>query len=63
MFSLNGKGIVVTGGNAGIGEGCVRAFVEAGAKVVFCARREDLGKSLSRSFAVQAMILLLFRQT
>lgn len=46
MFSLNGKGIVVTGGNAGIGEGCVRAFVEAGAKVVFCARREDLGKKL-----------------
>lgn len=33
MFSLNGKGIVVTGGNAGIGEGCVRAFVEAGAKL------------------------------
>ena len=31
------KVVIVTGGSKGIGEGCVRVFVEAGAKVVFCA--------------------------
>jgi NAD(P)-dependent dehydrogenase (short-subunit alcohol dehydrogenase family) len=30
------KVVIVTGGSKGIGEGCVRVFAEAGAKVVFC---------------------------
>lgn len=34
-----GKVTIVTGGSKGIGEGCVRVFADAGAKVVFCARR------------------------
>jgi len=38
--------VIVTGGSKGIGEGCVRAFVEAGAKVVFCARGS--GQALAR---------------
>jgi NAD(P)-dependent dehydrogenase (short-subunit alcohol dehydrogenase family) len=42
------KVVVVTGGSKGIGEGCVRAFVEAGAKVVFCARDEGAGQALAR---------------
>jgi NAD(P)-dependent dehydrogenase (short-subunit alcohol dehydrogenase family) len=42
------KVVIVTGGSKGIGEGCVRVFVEAGAKVVFCARNVAAGEALSR---------------
>ena len=42
------KVVIVTGGSKGIGEGCVRVFVEAGAKVVFCARNAAAGETLAR---------------
>ena len=38
---------IITGGTKGIGEGCVRAFVDAGSKVVFCARKQDEGDALA----------------
>ena len=41
------KVAIITGGSKGIGEGCVRAFVGAGARVVFCARSEETGQSLA----------------
>lgn len=41
------KVVIITGGSEGIGEGCVRAFVDAGARVVFCARSEETGQSLA----------------
>ena len=41
------KVVIVTGGTKGIGEGCVRAFADAGAKVVFCARRQAEGDALA----------------
>jgi NAD(P)-dependent dehydrogenase (short-subunit alcohol dehydrogenase family) len=41
-----GRVVVVTGGSKGIGEGCVRAFVGAGATTVFCARGEAAGRAL-----------------
>jgi len=42
------KVVIVTGGSKGIGEGCVRVFVEAGAKVVFCARNQAAGDALAK---------------
>lgn len=41
------KVVIITGGTKGIGEGCVRIFADAGAKVVFCARNESEGKALA----------------
>jgi NAD(P)-dependent dehydrogenase (short-subunit alcohol dehydrogenase family) len=37
--SLRGRTVVVTGGTRGVGAGIARAFVEAGADVLTCARR------------------------
>jgi NAD(P)-dependent dehydrogenase (short-subunit alcohol dehydrogenase family) len=41
------KVTIITGGSKGIGEGCVRAFVAAGAQVVFCARGLRDGEALA----------------
>jgi NAD(P)-dependent dehydrogenase (short-subunit alcohol dehydrogenase family) len=43
------KVVIVTGGTKGIGEGCVRAFVEAGSAVVFCARDATAGNALAEA--------------
>ncbi|XP_068435493.1 17-beta-hydroxysteroid dehydrogenase 14 [Clinocottus analis] len=40
------KIVIVTGGSKGIGRGIVKAFVENGAKVVFCARGGAAGEAL-----------------
>jgi NAD(P)-dependent dehydrogenase (short-subunit alcohol dehydrogenase family) len=41
------KVVIITGGSKGIGQGCVRSFVAAGAWVVFCARTEADGQALA----------------
>jgi NAD(P)-dependent dehydrogenase (short-subunit alcohol dehydrogenase family) len=41
------KVTIVTGGTKGIGAGCVRAFVSAGSRVVFCARGQREGDALA----------------
>jgi NAD(P)-dependent dehydrogenase (short-subunit alcohol dehydrogenase family) len=41
------KVVIITGGTKGIGEGCVRAFLGAGSRVVFCARDQDEGDKLA----------------
>ena len=40
------KVVIVTGGTKGIGEGCVRTFVDAGSRVVLCARHQEEGDRL-----------------
>src|SRR5687768_9650157 len=42
------KVVIITGGSKGIGEGCVRVFVEAGSTVVFCSRGQAAGEVLAR---------------
>jgi NAD(P)-dependent dehydrogenase (short-subunit alcohol dehydrogenase family) len=48
-----GKVVIVTGGSKGIGEGCVRVFVEAGSHVVFCARKRAAGEALAREVSAK----------
>ena len=43
---LAGKLAIVTGGNSGIGEATVRRFAAEGARVAFCARREEPGRAV-----------------
>ena len=55
------KVVVVTGGTRGIGLGCVRAFVGAGSRVVFCsndpAGGTELAAELTATGSGQAMFL------
>ncbi len=41
------KVTLITGGSKGIGSGCARVFVQAGAKVVICARGKEVGEALA----------------
>jgi NAD(P)-dependent dehydrogenase (short-subunit alcohol dehydrogenase family) len=45
---LEGRVALIAGASRGIGEAMVRLFSDEGARVVFCARREELGRTIER---------------
>lgn len=47
-MKFSGKGVLITGGTAGIGAGLVVAFARAGARVVFTGRDAERGKKMLR---------------
>jgi NAD(P)-dependent dehydrogenase (short-subunit alcohol dehydrogenase family) len=46
---MEGRVALVAGASRGIGEAIVRLFAGEGARVVFCARREELGRPIEKS--------------
>ena len=48
------KVTLITGGSKGIGAGCARVFVHAGAPVVICARGKEAGEALSTELNSEA---------
>ncbi len=47
------KTVLITGGSKGIGEGCARVFVDAGANVVICARGVEAGRALAKELTLK----------
>lgn len=47
------KVAIITGGTKGIGAGCVRTFVEAGARVVFCSQYPGEGDAMAAELSAQ----------
>ena len=47
LLSLAGRAVLITGGSHGIGEGCARVFVAAGAAVVIGDRDAPAGETLA----------------
>lgn len=48
---LSGKRILVTGGGTGLGESMSRRFLELGASVVICGRRQNVLEETVTEFA------------
>jgi NAD(P)-dependent dehydrogenase (short-subunit alcohol dehydrogenase family) len=53
MKPLAGKTAVITGANQGLGKACAKAYLNAGANVVICARNEELLKDAFEELKVE----------
>lgn len=58
MGQLEGKCAIVTGATSGIGRRTVERFVEEGARVVFCGRRETLGAQLQAALGRERVLFV-----
>jgi len=53
---LRGKRILITGGGTGLGKGMAQRFLELGAVVYICGRREEMLKQTAAEFAAKGTI-------
>ena len=56
-YGLGGKVCLITGGAQGIGEACVRLFVEDGARVVLVDIHKEKGEALQSQLQQQNVYL------
>ena len=57
-FSLTNMSILITGGGSGIGLGAAKYFLELGAKVTICGRRESKIKAATDSLGSNVLGLV-----
>ncbi len=58
-YTLTGKTVFITGASSGIGEACARAFAQAGARLLLCARRLERVRALASELGAPSHIFAL----
>lgn len=60
---LTEKTAIVTGGHSGIGRGITEALSQAGANIVICGRRKELGEQVAKEISESNHVRALFVET